>query len=155
MINWKLETISIKDLKEHPKNPRSIGKEQFGRLNNIIDKFGLIDKPIVNLDNMIIGGHQRIKILKKNKVKQVECWVPDRLLDEDEVDELCIGLNLHQGIFDYEMLANEWSPLNLLDYGFTEKQLLDTYSDPEKQDQEDKKNNNKKNKECPNCGYQK
>jgi len=140
MINWELEVIPLKDLKEHPKNPRQIGKEQFGRLNDFIDKFGLIDKPIVNRDFMIIGGHQRIKILKKKKVKEVKCWMPDKILSEEEVDELCIGLNLHQGAWDYECLANNWEPINLLDYGFTEKQLLDTYSDHEKQEKEDKKN---------------
>lgn len=123
-IRWALHEFPIKDLKDHPKNPRQIGKDQLTRLGNLIDKFGLIDKPIVNADMTIIGGHQRIRVLKKNKVKTVECWVPDRLLDEKEIDELCIGLNLHQGSWDYDLLANEWEPLDLLQYGFTEEQLL-------------------------------
>ena len=70
MINWKLETVLIKDLKNHPKNPRYISKDQFRHLENLINKFGLIDKPIVNLDRTIIGGHQRIQILKKMKKRK-------------------------------------------------------------------------------------
>ncbi len=124
MIKWKLEELSIKLLKEHPKNPRQIKKDQFERLGALIDKFGLIDKPILNKDFTIIGGHQRIRVLKKKKVKFVECWVAEEQLSDEQVDELCIGLNLHQGSFDFDILANEWDPIDLLNYGFTEEQLL-------------------------------
>ena len=122
-IQWSLKEIPIKDLKGHSKNPRQIGKDQFDRLGSLIDKFGLIDKPIVNQDMVIIGGHQRIKYLKKGKYKSVECWVPDRQLSEKEIDELCIGLNLHQGSWDWDIMNNQWDPVDLLMYGFTEEQL--------------------------------
>ncbi len=39
---------------------------------------------------------------------------------------MCIGLNLHQGAWDFDLLANEWDPIDLLNYGFTEEQLLGT-----------------------------
>ena len=93
-------------------------------LENLITKFGMIDKPIVNKDWTIIGGHQRVKVLKKMKAKNVECWVPDRDLTQEEVDHLCIGLNLNQGFFDYDILANQWDPVDLLSWGFTEEELL-------------------------------
>ena len=124
MIQWHLETISIKLLKNHPKNPRQINKDQMRHLEGLIKKFGLIDKPIVNQDMTIIGGHQRIKILKKMKAKEVECWVPDHLLTDEEINHLCVGLNLNQGSWDYDILANEWNPVDLLSWGFTEEQLL-------------------------------
>ncbi len=124
MINWTLQEVSIKDLMKHPKNPRQINKDQVERLSQNMDKFGLIDKPIVNRDNMIIGGHQRIAILKKKKIKTVQCWIPEYQLSQDEVDELCISLNLHQGAWDWDIMANEWEPLDLLKYGFSEEQLL-------------------------------
>jgi len=124
MINWHIQKIPIKNLKPHPKNPRSITKDQMQNLTDLIAKFGLIDLPIVNTDMTIIGGHQRIKILKKQKVKEVDCWVPNRELTEEEVNHLCIGHNLNQGNWDYEILANEWEMLDLLEWGFTEQQLL-------------------------------
>lgn len=124
IVNWHLEVLSIKSLKDHPKNPRQISKEQSAHLQNLIEKFGLIDKPIVNKDWTIIGGHQRIRILKKMKAKTVECWIPDEQLSEEDINHLCIGLNLNQGSFDYDILANEWDPVDLLKYGFTEEQLL-------------------------------
>jgi ParB-like chromosome segregation protein Spo0J len=149
LIKWKLEELPIKSLKEHPKNPRQIKKDQFDRLSNMIDKFGLIDKPIINTDMTIIGGHQRIRALKKKKIKTVECWVADRELLDEEVDELCIGLNLHQGSFDYDLLGNLWDPLELLGYGFTEEQLLGSCKE---EGEEKEKSIGKKKKSCPNCG---
>jgi len=153
MINWKLESIAIKDLKDHPKNPRFITKEQNQHLTSLIAKFGLIEKPIVNLDRTIIGGHQRIRILKKMKVKVVECWIPDVQLNQEDIDHLCIGLNLNQGQFDYDVLANEWEPLDLLKWGFTEEQLLGACKDAESiiTDEEETK---KKTKTCPQCGHE-
>ncbi len=152
-INWSLKEISINQLQEFEKNPRQISKEHFHYLANLIDKFGLIDKPIINQDFTIIGGHQRIRILKKMKKKKVECWFPDVLLDSSEIEQLCIGLNLNQGRFDYEILANLWEPLDLLKYGFTEEQLLGTFEKKQEAKQE-KESTNKKKKECPVCGHE-
>ncbi len=152
-MKWILKELSIKELKEHPKNPRQIGKEQFERLGNLINKFGLIDKPIVNADMMIIGGHQRIRYLKKQKIKTVECWVADQQLSEEELNELCIGLNLHQGAWDWDVMANEWEPLDLLNYGFSEQQLLGTCKEAEEVLDEVQKDKKKKAaKQCPQCG---
>ena len=123
-ISWHLEVLPLSSLKAHSKNPRQIKKEQMAHLENLITKFGMIDKPIVNKDWTIIGGHQRVKVLKKMKAKNVECWVPDRDLTQEEVDHLCIGLNLNQGFFDYDILANQWDPVDLLSWGFTEEELL-------------------------------
>jgi len=124
MVAWALQVVRISDLKDHAKNPRRIDKDQLHHLEELIKKFGLIDKPIVNLDLTIIGGHQRLRILKKMKVKTCECWVPDELLSQEDIDRLCIGLNLNQGAWDWEVLANSWEVTDLLSWGFTEEQLL-------------------------------
>lgn len=147
-IEWNLVKIKVKDLKENPKNPREITKDQFQHLTELVAKFGLIDKPIVNLDNMVIGGHQRLRILKKMKVKEVECWQPDHLLSEEEVDHLMIGHNLNQGQWDYDLLANNFDPLQLLDWGFTENDLMGTFSlEGAMQEKE-----TCENEKCPTCG---
>jgi hypothetical protein len=157
MIQWHLETISIKRLKNHPKNPRQINKDQMRHLEGLIKKFGLIDKPIVNQDMTIIGGHQRIKILKKLKTKEIECWVPDHLLIQEEIDHLCIGLNLNQGNWDYDILANEWEPIDLLNWGFTEEQLVGSAKEAEEAatalNDEEEESDKKKHK-CPQCGHE-
>jgi len=147
-ITWHLEVLPIKSLKDHEKNPRQISKDQFQHLSGLIAKFGLIDKPIVNKDWIIIGGHQRIKVLKKMKAKTVECWVPDEQLEQEDIDHLCIGLNLNQGTFDWDILANEWEPLDLLKWGFTEEQLLGKMEDVQKIESEDLEEDNETLEPC-------
>lgn len=153
-VKWMLQELPIKSLKDHPKNPRQIGKEQFERLGNLINKFGLIDKPIINQDMTIIGGHQRIKYFKKLKAKTVECWISDTLLSDEDIDELCIGLNLQQGAWDYEILANQWEPLDLLKYGFSEEKLLGTCKKAEEIAEKEQEKTSGKKKSCPNCGHE-
>jgi len=150
-IEWKLEPIAIKLLKDNPKNPRQINKQVIEKLGAFIQKFGLIDKPIINQDHTIIGGHQRIRLLKKQKIKTVECWVPSRTLDEKEIDEMCVGLNLHQGNWDWDILANNFDALDLLNWGFSEEQLMGHLAE-EIEESEKKEEKEKKKHECPNCG---
>ena len=155
MITWKIQTIPLKNLKDNPKNPREITKKQLKHLEDLIKDFGLIDKPIVNLDMTIIGGHQRIRILKKKKIKEVDCWIPDIQLEPAQIDRLCVGLNLNQGHWDWDCLANEFEPLDLLNWGFTEEQLIGSCKEAEDllSDSPDE-NSNKKKKACPNCGHE-
>lgn len=124
MIQWSLKKIKLSELKEHPKNPRLLSNEQGDHLKKSLESFGIAEKPIVNLDNMIIGGHQRLKILKKMKIKEIECWIPDRMLETKEVDELCIRLNKNTGDWDWDKLANEWEVPDLLDWGFDLEEIV-------------------------------
>ncbi len=151
MIIWHLEFRKVSSLKNHPKNARTLSKLQAEHLQISLEKFGLIDKPIINLDGMIIGGHQRKRILKKLGIKEIECWVPDRELTEKEVDELNIRLNRNIGDWDFEILANEWDPVEIVEYGFDPIELLgcldEEESEPEKEDK-------KKKTTCPSCGHE-
>lgn len=157
-IQWELKSVPLKQLKPHSKNPRSISKDQAKHLEELIKKYGLIDKPIVNQDLTIIGGHQRIQLLKKMKHKEVQCWVPDHQLTQQEVDHLCIGLNLNQGQWDWDILANEWEPINLLEYGFTEEQLVGNCKESEEEittaTTEESDNKKQKKHTCPSCGHE-
>lgn len=55
-------------------------------------------------------------------VQQAECWVPSRILDENEIEELNIRLN-HGGSWDYDILANAFDVGDLLSWGFDEDEL--------------------------------
>ena len=152
MINWHLEKRKLKDLKAHPKNPRQMSKEQENQLINSIEKFGLSEKLILNTDNMVIGGHQRLRVLKKLGHTEIDCWIPDQTLDEKQVDELNIRLNRNHGSFDYDILANEFNFEDLAQWGFTSTELEMTNIDEVFKDSEEIPK--KKKKECPNCGHE-
>lgn len=151
MIKWNLETRQLKDLKAHPKNPRQLSKDQMKQLEQSIETYGLIDKPIINTDNTIIGGHQRVNILKSKKITEVECWVPERELNQHEIDECNIRLNKNTGEWDFDVLANEWDIPDLVNWGFKLDDL--DISDIEEV-KEEKAQKGKKLTMCPQCGHE-
>lgn len=121
-MKWVIEEKRIDDLIFHAKNPRTLSKEEAVQLKKSISKFGLIDLPVVTKDNRVIGGHQRLSILKELLVNHVKCWVPDEdILSEQDIDELNIRLNKNQGEWDWDVLANEWDVNDLIDWGFKDE----------------------------------
>ena len=72
----------------------------------------------------IIGGHQRIAVLKKDKVKEVECWLPQSQLSQSDIEELMLRLNRNHGDWDWDMLANEFNVSDLIEYGFSPEELF-------------------------------
>lgn len=138
-INWTLRTFRLDELTDYYKNPRSLSEKEFKQLKTSLDKFGMIDKPIVNLDsaNTIIGGHQRKHVMESTGAKEIECWIPDRELSEKEVEELNIRLNKNTGSWDFDTLANEFELDDLLDWGFDKGELdLDLWADEAPEDVE-------------------
>jgi ParB-like chromosome segregation protein Spo0J len=125
-MKWELVTKKIKDLKPHPKNPRKLSQHDYEHLQKSLDKFGLIDKPIINSDGTIIGGHQRIAVLKKSGAKEIECWQPSgAALEQRDMDELNIRLNRNLGEWDWDVLANEWETKDLIEFGFDKIEMHD------------------------------
>ena len=138
-INWTLQTFNLDELTDYYKNPRSLSEKEFKQLKTSLDKFGMIDKPIVNADSVhtIIGGHQRKHVLEAEGVKEVECWIPDRELSDKEVEELNIRLNKNTGSWDFDVLANEFEIDDLLEWGFERNELdLDLWAEDAPEDVE-------------------
>ena len=150
-MKWNRETRKLSDLKDYEKNPRKLEKEQAEQLKTSLDKFGQCEPVVVNQDGTIIGGHQRCRTLRKMGEKIVDVYVPERVLEEKEVEELNIRLNKNSGSFDYDILANQFDITDLMDWGFSEFEL-DVDSDVIKSVEEEEKEEEKKDKTCPNCG---
>jgi ParB-like chromosome segregation protein Spo0J len=117
----KVEKIQINKLKPATYNPRQISKKQYNDLKDSIVKFGLVDPIILNKDFTVIGGHQRLKVCKQLKYKDIDCVVLD--LTKEEERELNIRLNKSGGEFDMDILANEFDIEELTDWGFKEIEL--------------------------------
>lgn len=123
MINWHTETRKLSNLKANKKNPRKLSENDAFHLRTSLEKFGLADKIIINLDDTIIGGHQRKKVLQNMGIKEVEVLVPDRELTDKECDEFNIRLNRNAGEWDFDILANEWNIDELVAWGFNPEEF--------------------------------
>lgn len=111
----KIEKVKIEDLKVAEYNPRIELKEDdesYKRIKASIEEFGYVDPIIINKRNMVvIGGHQRLNILKNMNYKEVECVILN--LDEKQEKRLNLSLNKNNGYWDNAKLEDLFNELDL------------------------------------------
>jgi ParB-like chromosome segregation protein Spo0J len=121
----KIVTIKIADLKAAEYNPRQISEEQFTQLKKSIEGFGAVEPIVINKNikrkNVVVGGHQRLKVMKALGWEEVPCVEVDLPLAREK--ELNIRLNKNTGEFDFDILANEFDIEDLIEWGFSENEL--------------------------------
>lgn len=125
-IVWSTQKRKISELKDYERNPRNIGKDEFNKLVESLKQDGYHNRIAVNLDNVILGGHQRKKALLKAGWKsndEVEVLVPNKLLVGDDFDRINIRDNLPYGSFDFDVLANNFEAQQLIEWGMPEDWL--------------------------------
>lgn len=154
-IEWHNERRKISALVPFTKNPRQMTEKQAGDLRRSIEKFNLVEIPAVNLDGTIIAGHQRLKImaLLGRGEEEIDVRMPSRQLTEGEVTEYCIRSNKDTGEWDFDLLANNFEPERLIDWGFFDWELglAPHPSEPPEKDLDE--SIVKTSNECPSCGY--
>lgn len=123
---WNAEKIAIKDLKEYEHNPRKISKDALDKLIKHIKQDGYHQRIICNLDNTIIGGHQRKKALLESGYKEtdvIEVLKPQHHLSSEELDRINIRDNLSFGEFDIDILQSRFDPIALQEIGLDDSIL--------------------------------
>ncbi len=114
-LSWKTEQRLVKDLMIAEINPRKISQEQKEALTRSLEKFNLADIPVLNTDNTIISGNQRLQILYElgKGDEQIDVRVPNRKLSEAELKEYMLIANTHAGVFDVELLEAHFEDVNI------------------------------------------
>lgn len=105
---WHTEKRKIDDLIPYEHNPRMMTEKQKSDLEESLKKFNLMSIPVINIDNIIVSGHQRLKILQLlGRGKEViDVRMPNRELNLEELREANLRENKNIGSWDYDMLAN-------------------------------------------------
>ena len=103
MDNLKVVTKSIKDINLAPYNPRKMDENEMGKLMRSLQEFGFIDPIIVNKNNTVIGGHQRISAWERLGNDSVPCIYVD--LNNEKEKALNIALNKISGEWDNKKLS--------------------------------------------------
>lgn len=129
----KIKKYKIKDLIKAEYNPRKLTPIKEQDLRNSLEKFGMVDPVIINTNekrkNIIIGGHQRIKIWESFGHKEVDCT--ELNLSAKDEKELNIRLNKNTGDWDYQVLKNSeyFDPEDLVIYGFEVNEVYNSIED--------------------------
>lgn len=144
-------------------NPRKDLTEddaEFKRIKRSIEEFGYVEPIIINKDYTIIGGHQRLKVLKMLGYEEVECVIVN--VNKEKEKALNIALNKIKGEWDIPKLKDVLKDLyegNIFDIeltGFGEDEVkslikeinIDNFFSKEEREREESENM----VICPACG---
>jgi ParB-like chromosome segregation protein Spo0J len=127
-LAWTNVSVRVGDLIEWEKNPRKLSSKQADDLRDSMKKFDYVEPIVVDCDlKTIIGGHQRKRImllrLALDPDTMIDARAPNRLLTQEEREELAIRLNQNQGEWDYDKLANQFEVTDLFEWGFEPKEF--------------------------------
>ncbi len=96
--------IAIDALKPDPANPRKISDQQLEVLTRAIPESGFIEPIVVRAeDNMIVGGHQRVRAARRLGYRTLPAVMVDLPIEKARL--LNVTLNKAGGEFDTELLA--------------------------------------------------
>ena len=98
----KIEITKLKPAEYNPRKDLKPEDEEYQKIKKSIIEFGYVAPVIVNSDMTVIGGHQRLKVLKELGYNKVECVVVD--LNKNKEKALNIALNKISGDWDNSKL---------------------------------------------------
>lgn len=131
IVNYKVSDLIFAEY-----NPRELTKDQHQDLKDSITRFGFVDPLIVNTHkerkNILVGGHQRLKIAKELSYSEVPCVEIE--LTPDKEKELNVRLNKNTGQWDWDSLANYFDNSELLEWGFKDEELQLFETEPDFED---------------------
>ena len=113
----------------NPRKDLKPGDPDYEKLKHSMKEFGYVDPIIWNQQTgRVVGGHQRLKILQDEGIKEAECVVVN--LDEEKEKALNIALNKISGDWDKDKLAPLMTDLQASDLdvsltGFDEDEISD------------------------------
>jgi len=129
MIIQKIPINKINPAKYNPRKDLQPDDPEYQKLKKSIEEFDLIEPLVWNKrTGNLIGGHQRLKILKENGITEVELSVVD--LDDVKEKALNIALNKIQGKWDFPKLKDLLQELDTGEFdigitGFDEDEIED------------------------------
>ena len=115
----KIVKVKISEVKLNESNPRFIKDDKFKKLvKSIKDLPQMLDiRPIVvNKDMMVLGGNMRLKACVEAGLIEVPIIIADNLTKEQE-KEFLIKDNVSGGEWDWDIIANEWNEVELIEWG--------------------------------------
>lgn len=140
----RIEKKNIMDLIPADYNPRKDlkpGDKEYEKLKRSIHEFGYVDPLIWNQQTgRLIGGHQRLKVLKDMGIEDVDVVIVD--MNEEKEKALNVALNKISGDWDKDKLMLLITDLHGEDFdvsltGFDPEELDDLFKDDLKDDVKD------------------
>lgn len=113
-----MKNIKTQSLVLLKNNPRTIKDDKYEKLKASIRDFPemLQARPVVvNKEMEVLGGNMRVRAALELKIDSIPCTVVD--WDEAKQKQFVIKDNVGFGVWDWDVLANEWNEVELKDWG--------------------------------------
>jgi DNA repair photolyase len=127
----KIEYLPVDKLIMPKYNPRQISDHDMHQLKKSLTGFDAVQPAVVNMfkgrEGIIVGGNQRVRAAKGLGWDTFPCVVVS--LTEDKEKELNVRLNRNTGLFDNDLLVDNFSKEALKDFGFEDTELGDIFGD--------------------------
>jgi len=166
--------MKISKLKKFKGNPRRMTEKQFSLLKEHIEKLGDLSGVIYCVNNKAyVGGNQRSEIFDGCEIVITERFDEPTALKtlahgyivyqgekytyrevsftEEEFKQACIVANNDGGTFDWDILANQWDELKLVEWGMDVPDMFEKI--PDDNENIDEKGMENTQNECPKCGF--
>lgn len=105
---WTTVQRAISVLVPQEVNPRKINDKQMSDLKKSLQKFNLVEIPVIDLDGKILAGHQRLKAMQLlgRGEELIDVRIPNRKLTDDEAKRYLVASNALGGDWDFDLLKS-------------------------------------------------
>lgn len=118
---WTTEIRNVSELLPQADNYKKLSEHKKKKLIESLQKFNLVDLPVIDFDNTLISGHQRLVCLISmgKGDENIEVRFPNRKLTKKELKEYTLIANSQYGEIDFDMLQEyvQDVDLDLGDFG--------------------------------------
>ncbi len=130
-LTWSTVKRRLGDLVPYTHNPRIASESFKSKLLKMIQKFGLVEIPAVDIDGKILAGHQRIAVLLAlyGPEYEIEVRIPSRALTESERKTYILASNRLHADWDYDLLTQNFDIETMLNTGFENDDLSQIFGD--------------------------
>lgn len=124
MLPMSAIEINNGQLKGLPKNPRLIKDGKYDKLKESITNYpemlswrSLLVYPLDNGKYIIVGGNMRYRAMKELGHKEAPVFIISKETPIEKIKAYTILDNNGFGKWDWDLLANEWDEVQLMDWG--------------------------------------
>ncbi|GAB3886026.1 ParB N-terminal domain-containing protein [Spirosoma agri] len=134
-LDWSTQQRKVVELLPYEYNPRKMTAQQSKKLRESLEKFGLVEIPVINFDRdggpgILLAGHQRCKALIQlgRGDDLIDVRVPNRPLTDQEFKEYNIASNAIKGDWVDEILRDHFEDIDLADFGISLSEMEELHT---------------------------
>jgi len=120
-LQWSTVQRKVNDLVPLDINPRKISEAKRMKMIESLQRFGLVDIPVIDFDGTVVSGHQRLRALQAigKGEESIDVRYPSRKLTGRELKEYNLLANTHFGEFDTDIFDEYFSDVDVQSLGFS------------------------------------